>query len=199
MIKAGIFDVGGVLMTHDDKEIDQDIQRTFNLSAKKVGELIQQYGTDLQSGKISEDEFIKKLSKETRTSPIVQTDLLAEGLARTIKPQNDVRKIIKQLKRRMQLSILSNTVASHAVVLRKEKIFEDFDHIFLSFELGYVKPDPRIYEHVLSRLNIKPEEAFFVDDRRENVLAASELGIRGFHFRSAGELIQDLRKLHLVL
>lgn len=56
------------------------------------------------------------------------------------------------------------------------------DKIFVSYELGLLKPDKAIYQSVLARLNAKPEEVIFIDDKRENVEAAKSLGINGIVF-----------------
>ena len=56
------------------------------------------------------------------------------------------------------------------------------DKIFVSYELGLLKPDKAIYQSVLARLNAMPEEVIFIDDKRENVEAAKSLGINGIVF-----------------
>jgi len=56
------------------------------------------------------------------------------------------------------------------------------DKIFVSYELGLLKPDKAIYQSVLAKLNVKPEEVIFIDDKRENVEAAKSLGINGIVF-----------------
>ena len=56
------------------------------------------------------------------------------------------------------------------------------DKTFVSYELGLLKPDKAIYQSVLAKLNVKPEEVIFIDDKRENVEAAKSLGINGIVF-----------------
>lgn len=56
------------------------------------------------------------------------------------------------------------------------------DKIFVSYELGLLKPNKAIYQSVLEKLNAKPEEVIFIDDKRENVEAAKSLGINGIVF-----------------
>ena len=65
----------------------------------------------------------------------------------------------------------------------------------LSFELGVVKPEPAIYLHCLDALGVAPTEAVFVDDRRENVEAARELGMRAFVFEGEDALAASLGEL----
>jgi HAD superfamily hydrolase (TIGR01509 family) len=56
-----------------------------------------------------------------------------------------------------------------------------------------MKPDERIYRIALARLDVRPNEAVFVDDFSENIVAARTLGMAGVHFaepkRARRELI----------
>ena len=61
---------------------------------------------------------------------------------------------------------------------------ETFDGGVFSFEETCIKPDKLIYERLLEKYHIAPEEALFFDDREENVRAAEELGIHGILFTS---------------
>ena len=61
---------------------------------------------------------------------------------------------------------------------------ETFDGGVFSFEETCIKPDKLIYERLLEKYHIAPEEALFFDDREENVRAAEELGIHGTLFTS---------------
>ena len=61
---------------------------------------------------------------------------------------------------------------------------ETFDGGVFSFEEKCIKPDKLIYERLLEKYHIAPEEALFFDDREENVRVAEELGIHGILFTS---------------
>jgi HAD superfamily hydrolase (TIGR01509 family) len=56
---------------------------------------------------------------------------------------------------------------------------------------------PLIYHHTLRAVDALPEEAIFIDDMRENVVAAASLGITSFHFTSADELLTEFSRLGL--
>ena len=59
---------------------------------------------------------------------------------------------------------------------------ERFDGGVYSFREGVVKPDPKIYEILLDRYDLKAEECVFIDDTEENVLSAEKLGFKGIVF-----------------
>ena len=53
-----------------------------------------------------------------------------------------------------------------------------------SCRVGMRKPDPRIYEHTLQQLNVRAEEAVFLDDLGQNCKAAAQQGIKAIRVRS---------------
>jgi putative hydrolase of the HAD superfamily len=80
-------------------------------------------------------------------------------------------------------AFLSNGVPETMTRLRAERPLDRwFDVVVVSYEVGLAKPDPRIFELCLSRLDVHAREALFVDDRAENVAAAERLGIPTLHF-----------------
>lgn len=64
-------------------------------------------------------------------------------------------------------------------------IFGLLDGMVISGEEHVAKPDARIFEILLQRYHIVPQEAIFVDDNKPNIDAAMALGIRGIVFQSA--------------
>jgi len=54
---------------------------------------------------------------------------------------------------------------------------ELFDTRFLSHELGLVKPDREIFEHVVTGLGCAPDEVLFLDDNQLNVDGARSVGL----------------------
>ena len=58
-----------------------------------------------------------------------------------------------------------------------------------------IKPDERAFLRLMEKYEIRPEEAVFLDDTRENILAAERLGIRGILFCSQEQAKEELRSL----
>ena len=58
-----------------------------------------------------------------------------------------------------------------------------------------MKPDPQIYRIALDKLEVKPDEAVFVDDMRTNVEAARKLGMQGILFQSQEQTLHELKVL----
>ncbi len=53
-----------------------------------------------------------------------------------------------------------------------------FDHSFLSYEIGAVKPEPEIFTHVLADLGLPGDQVFFIDDNAINVDGARSAGLQ---------------------
>ncbi len=107
--------------------------------------------------------------------------------------------IVTRLRGRYRLAIGSNTDALHyARGLELQPSLEDFDDVLLSYELGCCKPDPQFFVLGLRKLGVQADECVFIDDRPDNVAAASSLGITGLHFTSAARLEADLTELGLL-
>ena len=70
-----------------------------------------------------------------------------------------------------------------------------FQHCFASHEIGFVKPDPEIYEFILSRLPYPASGIVYFDDNHECVTAAARFGIRAYQVRGVHETRQVLANL----
>jgi 2-haloacid dehalogenase len=88
----------------------------------------------------------------------------------------------------VQLLVLSNMPADVVHVLEPYDVFALFDGLVLSGEEGVVKPDPAIYQVLVDRFGVDPATTAFVDDRAENVEAASAFGLHGIRFTDADSL-----------
>ncbi len=71
-------------------------------------------------------------------------------------------------------------------------ILQLIDHYVVSGAEGYVKPDPRLFQILLDRYQLKAEECIFVDDNPDNVAAARKLGMQGIVFRGADDFRKQL-------
>jgi putative hydrolase of the HAD superfamily len=87
-----------------------------------------------------------------------------------------------------RLALLSNAAADYGGLFRFSPISRCFEQVFVSGELRMLKPQARIYRHVLNALGIPADEMVFVDNRPANVQGAEALGITGHVFTGADGL-----------
>jgi putative hydrolase of the HAD superfamily len=94
-----------------------------------------------------------------------------------------------------RMALLSNAGADFSGWLRSGSFAPLFERVFVSGELGLVKPNADIYEHVIAELGITPAELLFVDNKSENVEGARAVGGDGHVFTDAAGLEAWLRGL----
>jgi HAD superfamily hydrolase (TIGR01509 family) len=86
-------------------------------------------------------------------------------------------------------------IESHSRILKARNIYEPFEHVYLSHEIGLIKPNRSAYEYVLVKLNVKPEEAIFIDDKEENIRGAEKLGIKSILYQNPDQLKHEIEKI----
>jgi 2-haloacid dehalogenase len=82
------------------------------------------------------------------------------------------------------------------MVKDKYEAFSMMDGIVMSGEELIAKPDLRIYKILLERYGLKAEECIFIDDRKENIIAGEQVGIRGIIFEDCEQVKQAFHVLN---
>ncbi|HWL90236.1 MAG TPA: HAD-IA family hydrolase [Actinomycetota bacterium] len=102
--------------------------------------------------------------------------------------------VVRELRSRgVKAAVISNCSHSTRPIVDRLKLAEEFDEILLSFEVGIMKPDPRIYQEALHRLgDVSPGLAVFVDDQPAYCDGAVALGIETFLIDRSGDGTPDL-------
>lgn len=104
--------------------------------------------------------------------------------------------LFERLSKQCRLALLSNTDPIHVAYFEAHFPFvRHFPIRVYSCRAGASKPSPAIFHHALRKLDVSPEQAMFIDDVRENAQAAANLGMTGFHFTTAEELLSEFSRL----
>lgn len=90
---------------------------------------------------------------------------------------DDALSVIPGLKDKCKLAIVSDAWPSLLDVYEENNMTSYFDSIVISSFLGTSKPDSKMYNTALEELDVKPEEAIFIDDSLKNCIGAIEVGI----------------------
>ena len=151
--------------------------------------LIDQHGKE---HRVNLDEMEFLIQKKATLS--FEMPQLIEAASTIFTPKEEMELLVKKLKNQgYRLIILSNTFQPHIEYLSKNfTILPYFDHHIYSYEVGYAKPEPKIYELALKKAECDPTECFFIDDKIENIRPAEILGIQCHHFRTPSLLMDDL-------
>ena len=100
--------------------------------------------------------------------------------------------IKNELAKRYELYIASNASADLLTELLHQDGFDGiFKHVFVSSEMGVVKPQPEFYARLLSAVTVSAGDILFVDDRKPNVDAAIAAGMQGYHYNQGFAAFED--------
>ncbi len=78
--------------------------------------------------------------------------------------------------------------------IKKSGVLDIFDGGVASFEIGSYKPNPEIFEHLIDKYQINPKTSFFLDDSRDNVEAARNLGFLAYTYELGMDVEELLKK-----
>jgi putative hydrolase of the HAD superfamily len=108
--------------------------------------------------------------------------------------------MLRRLHTRYPLYLLSDTNEIHfGYVKATVEVLHHFDEFIVSYEIGAMKPDPRIYREALRRAGLPAEACVFIDDRLGNVEGARRVGMHAFQFTSPEQCAADLESLGVVI
>lgn len=148
-----------------------------------------------ERGQISPREFASALLVEWQLD-VSPEAFLAEftSWARGLYP--GAAELLDRLRTSYRLTCLSNSNELHTP-LHREAVRPYVERCFFSNELGLVKPQPAIYEHVVGELEVPPARIAFFDDTTINVEAAARAGMNAYLTDGLADLEHTLRSLGL--
>jgi putative hydrolase of the HAD superfamily len=112
----------------------------------------------------------------------------------------EVLQIIIELRKNYRIALLSNSPSALIRdILHAHGLQKYFDEIFVSSEVGYIKPSAEIFEYALYKLGVEAARALFIDDNRHHIAGAKNIGLQVIHFLSADQLRKDLQAMGILL
>jgi epoxide hydrolase-like predicted phosphatase len=196
-IRAVIFDFGGVLVRTEDQAFRRALAARLDMTSEELGALIFESNSARQAtlGEITTQEhwdFVRKILKLSEEEfPSVPLAFWGGDILDTA-----LMDYIRSLHPQYKTALLSNAWDDLRGKLRQTwKIDDAFDEIIISSEVGFAKPDLRIYRLTLDRLRVNPDEAVFIDDFQENVDGAILAGLQAIRFESSHQVLKALSRL----
>lgn len=195
MIKAVIFDMGGVLLRTYDSGPREVLGQQYGFSMKEMFHII------FASESSQQAERGDKTDLEHWSWALDQLGVAAEDREDFIKKwwsgdrmDYELLEFINGLRPALRTGVLSNAWLGTRTNIDKHwgGLDKYFDVVVYSAEVGLRKPDPQIFSLLLNKLDAKPEETIFVDDFSENINAAQALGMQTVQFCSPDQAKEEL-------
>jgi putative hydrolase of the HAD superfamily len=192
-----VFDVGGVVVTWQPKEIIAKVFADPVVQATVLTEIVEHADwLALDRGTLLEPEAIVRAAKRTRLPGADVARFLRE-VPPALVPIPETVELLYRLKRRGHaLFCLSNM--QHASIEHLEaahSFWEVFSGRVISSRVQLLKPEPEIYAYLVDTYRLNVDKTIFVDDVDANLTAAARFGIRTVRFEDPAQCEEQLRSL----
>ena len=191
MIKAAIFDVDGVIIVSNSsrfsyKIFSQRIADEYGASPESLSQFFNEVFPKCLVGKADLKNEIQPYLKEWNWNDDVDS-LLDYWFRNESNIDKRVLEIVQQLKDKGIKCYLGTNQEKYRIeYLRNQLGLGDiFENIFSSAYIRHRKNEPQFFEYVLEKLrDIKPAELLFIDDSKDNIENAKNLGIQAYLYQN---------------
>lgn len=190
-----IFDLGGVLIDWNPnymykKLIEDDEKRKWFLESVCTSD----WNEEQDGGRLiaEANNLLLETFPEYKDWILAYYDRWEEMLNGPIHGTVEIFKLLKEQKKHNIYALTNWSAETFPKALQIFDFLQWFDGRVVSGEEMTRKPYKDIYNIILSRFNMVPEQTLFIDDNLKNIIAAKELGIHSIHFQSSEQLKEEL-------
>jgi len=199
MIKAIIFDLGGIIFKEDWVGLDKEFFDKFGISTlirTQYGDKIKKIYDDALIGKKKMKDVFKEICKQENKKHNIKElcNFYKEAYKRNKALNQELMRLIKKLRKRVKVVCYTDANDLHFKAHKEQGILDLFDEKFASYKIKARKKNPKAFEKILKKLKLKPEEVLLIDNNPENIFSAKSLGIKTILFKSNKELVKELKK-----
>ncbi len=178
MIKAVFFDYDGVLTTDKTGSLTttRHLSKATGIEISVVKATFNRYNRDLTLGKTTHIQVWHEICGALGQTLDIR--LLFEAFEST-RMNEGMLSLARELKRKHLVGIITDNKKDRIDHLKRYQELESvFSPIIVSAEVGFDKKSDEIFLHALELADISAEEAVFIDNSKDNLVAASALGIK---------------------
>lgn len=191
MIKAIIFDVGKCYLQGSFIDFVNRSYKVLGINKTFTSDQEIVFDSNLNRGIVSVEECFTKYFQVPISNEKMEE--IKKIWTSTWVATDEMLHIVKKLKKEGYiLAILSNSDLLNSQNYTKKGWYSYFDFLILSHEIGIIKPERKIYELTLKKLNLPAKECIFIDDQKKLLIPAKEMGMKTIHFTSAENLKKEL-------
>jgi len=197
VVRPIVFDLGGVVVDWQPEQLVASVADDEPMRACVRREIFDHLDwLDLDRGSLEPAEAIQRFAARTELAHEVIAALL-DRVAPSLTPKQDTLDLIRELRAAGHpLYFLSNMAATSIVYLERTRDFWPlFDGGIVSCRVGLLKPEPAMFERLLTQYALQAGDTIFIDDLQANIDAAAALGMSAIRFTGANECGRALRAL----
>lgn len=196
MIKNIVFDLGNVLIKYMPEKFLNDYIKKENREIFITEVFKSKEWLELDRGTLSYKDAVEIFSKRVPKESKNIEKLFEEKISFCISPIVENVEIMRKLKEKGYFVYILSNFHQPAFEYIKENwdFIREFDGEVVSCYYHYIKPEKEIYEVLLKKYNLLPEQTIFIDDVKKNIEGAKKLGIYGIHLPDFKLLLQLLEK-----
>ena len=150
---------------------------------------------DFERNEISEEQFFQRFFGERAA---IDGPKMASVILNKCRYLEGIEGLLSDLQGRAILATLSNYPIWFDRLVEKLDLQQYMDSMFVSYQLGVRKPDPRAYLKPVQQLSTTADNCLFIDDRLDNCQAANSAGMDAIVFQNAVQLRQELQQRGLL-
>lgn len=207
MIKVICFDLDDVFFSTDNDAFVENFSKRFSLEKELVREvLFERYikegrFTELKCGKIPQRFWWDYVFENLKLKGIATKNDYLEELGKVRKVNPEVAQLIKRLRRSgYKTAVCSNNYQDNIEFLKKKfNLARFFNFMVFSYEVGVLKPDKKIFQELIRKSGVEPNEIVYSDDKEINLKEAKQLGILTFQYQNFQQFKSELAKLGINL
>lgn len=197
-ISAVLFDVGGVLIELnglpsiakllDSNQSLEDIYQYWMAAPSVIGH---------ETGKLTTDEFKQAVVKDLKLT--ISPDAFMKNFSSWIVGTfPDTFELLDAIPDTLKVAALSNTSDAHWKEVEATGLANRIEHLFLSHEIGHLKPSPPAFQAAVDGLGLPAEEIIFFDDVIENVTAGNAFGLKAHQVLNPSQAKEVLTAYKLI-
>jgi FMN phosphatase YigB (HAD superfamily) len=198
-VKNIIFDLGNTLVYYDYCYFYDGVatlEKNFDIDSFQKFITDNKLDVQLWTGKITVKNFFKKLKKKFKLKisfadfHYLYCDIFWENTEMKDFIENNL------IDSTYKVFLLSNTDSSHINYIHKNFPFVKLlKNRVLSYKVKTLKPEKKIFRHIIGKFDLKAKESVLIDDLKVNIIAASQLGMKTIHYTSHKRFLKEFKKL----
>lgn len=187
MVRAIIFDCFGVLASDGWLPFRE---RHFGGNTELLTEATD-FNKQSDAGLIGYDQFIAHMADMTGLTPRE----VRHQIENNVPDAKLFAYIREQLKPAYKIGFLSNASDNWLNDMFEPDQVALFDAVSLSYETGFIKPHPRAYEIIASKLEVPVEECVFIDDQPRYAEGAKDVGMHAIVYKGFESFATEIERI----